>query len=192
MLTPAQQKVRQELEELQAIGRSLQNNDQVSSTIKRPRKKWILVGLLLFIFAISILAISYHNNAKHEDIESYLTRAKSYDEQSKQLLRRCIDGAVTEQFMLQAKSKQKELVRESKQLAAPPNFKDHHQDFIQLMEQRLTILQTLPKKNLIPLDVQQELMKDSLVKAFKRENITYILEEDGTIQYWIKSKFYQY
>jgi hypothetical protein len=60
------------------------------------------------------------------------------------------------------------------------------------MEQRLMILNSFPKKNLIALDVQQELVMDSLVKAFKREHIKYALQGDGTIQYWIKSKSFLY
>lgn len=45
-------------------------------------------------------------------------------------------------------------------------------------------------KYLIELSVKQELAVESLTKGFEKEKIKYLLRENGTIQYWIKSKSY--
>lgn len=192
MLTPAQQKIRQELEEFQVRGLTLPNHVNEAPSKQLSKKNWTSIGLLFFLFACSFLATAIYKHQGHENIETYLARIQAYDEQSDQLLKHSIGVPASDQSVLQALSTQKDLLTKTKEIEAPPSFKDHQQDFITLMEQRLTILHSLPKKKVIALDVQQELVKDSLVKAFQKEKIKYILQEDGTIQYWLNSKSYQY
>jgi hypothetical protein len=192
MLTPAQQKIRQELKEFQVRGLTLPNHVKEAPSKQRSKKNWTSVGLLFLLVACSFLATAIYKQQGHENIETYLARILAYDEQSDQLLKHSIGVPPSDPSVLQALSTQKGLLRKTKEIEAPPSFKDHKQDFINLIEQRLMILDSLPQKKVIALDVEQELVKDSLVKAFQKEKIKYIWQEDGTIQYWLNSRSFQY
>jgi hypothetical protein len=198
MLTSAQQKVKQELDELHANGLFHHNLGTVPPRNKYSMKKWLysIIGIILlcsfFLFTFS--------TSNHVEIVSYLMKEQSYNEQSAKLL---IDILEKNNLNLQqAKTTQALLLSQEVDVKAPSSFKDHHLDLTDVLEQRLAILTYLATvkridpvrlhKYLIELDVKQELANDSLLKAFDRENITYVLQEDGTVQYWVKSKSYQY
>src|SRR2546423_1407682 len=78
------------------------------------------------------------------------------------------------------------------------SFKEHQQDFINVMQQRFVIFSVTKKKEVQlnsyvnELNVIQELAIDSLISAFDREKIKYIESDNGSLQYWINSKSYQY
>ncbi|ETI69654.1 hypothetical protein [Neobacillus vireti] len=195
MLTAAQQKVKQELEELHAKGHFHKEVECSSPASKPSKKKWILslIGVLLFC-SFMIIHFSFSN---HEEIVSYLTIEQNYSEQSVQLLNDILEKRNLDQ---EAQEVQTKFLSKEMEVKAPASFKNHHQDMIAAMEQRLTIVSYLAGKNidpvrlnkyLIELDVKQELAADSLLKAFDREKIEYVVKDDGTVQYWINSKSYQ-
>jgi hypothetical protein len=196
MLTAAQKKVKQELEELYANSLFQKEEERISPDNKRPMKKWIfsLFGVLLFC-SFMIIHFSFSN---HEEIVSYLTIEQNYSEQSAQLLNDILEKRNLD--LQVAKEAQAKFLSKEMDVKAPASFKNHHQDIIAVMEKRLTILSYLAGKNfdpvrlnkyLIELDVKQELAADSLLKAFEREKIEYVVKDDGTVQYWINTKSYQ-
>jgi hypothetical protein len=123
MLTPAQQKIRQELEELQVRSLSLKNKNNISPIETRPRKKRVYVSLLLFILACSFLATAFYTEQRHDNIESYLTRVQAYDQQSDKLLQNFIVDSASEYTMLEAKLKQKKLLQKTNALKPQPTLK---------------------------------------------------------------------
>ncbi|WHY85461.1 hypothetical protein QNH39_23065 [Neobacillus novalis] len=196
MLTAAQQKVKQELEELHANGHFQKEVKFNSPANKRSKKKriFLLIGVLLFCLFIII----YFSSSNHEEIVSYLAIEQNYTEQSAQLMNDVIEKRNLD--LQEAKETQTKFLSNEIAVKAPASFKNHHQDMIAAMEQRLTILSYLAGKNidpvrlnkyLIELDVKQELAADSLLTAFEREKIEYVVQDDGTVQYWINSTSYQ-
>jgi hypothetical protein len=196
MLTAAQKKVKQELEELHANSLFQKEEERISPDNKRSMKKWIfsLIGVLLFC-SFMIIHFSFSN---HEEIVSYLTMEQNYSEQSAQLLNDILEKRNLD--LQVAKEAQAKFLSKEMDVKAPASFKNHHQDMIAAMEQQLTILSYLAGRNidpvrlnkyLIELDVKQELAADSLLKAFEREKIEYVVKDDGTVQYWINTKSYQ-
>ncbi|MFF2448955.1 hypothetical protein ACFVSW_17880 [Neobacillus sp. NPDC058068] len=196
MLTPAQQKVKQELEELHANGLFNKEVECNPPASKRSMNKWIfsLIGVFL-LSSFIILNLSFSN---HEEIVSYLTIEQNYSKQSGQLLNDILEKRNLD--LQEAKEAQAKFLSKERAVKAPASLKNHHQDMIAVMEQRLAILSYLVANNIDPvrlnkylmeLNVKQELAADSLLKAFEQEKIDYVVQEDGTVQYWINSKSYQ-
>ncbi|MCH6269453.1 hypothetical protein [Neobacillus citreus] len=204
MLTPAQQKVKQELEELRANG---SYRDQLMSENPIPaktntHKNWIFaaLGIILLILFSSMLTMNLAG-PKNEKIISYLKKEQRYNRESSKILGDIRENRI---FSLQeAKTKQAELFAKVKELAVPAGFYEYNQDLLGVFEQRIIILTYLTENNpkdpfllqkfFIELDVKQELAKDSLLKAFDSEKIKYRIQEDGPIEYWVngKSNFYE-
>lgn len=64
MLTPAQQRIKQELEKLKAKGRLPRNEEHIASLTKNTRNRWIYTAFVIFfvIVAFSFLLIGiYHS-----------------------------------------------------------------------------------------------------------------------------------
>jgi hypothetical protein len=192
MLTPAQQKIRQELEELQVKGRSLSEKVPETPTKHRAKIKWsyYLLGLLLLCAACALLYKEYVV-PKRESVFTFLTKIQSYEEQSKQLVKGVADGQAPSG---QVRKKQQDLLKNVIHLGAPSSFYEYKKDMISVMEQRLVILSntSVSQKSLTELSVREELALDSLRTAFDREQIKYLQKDDGSLQYWIHSKSYLY
>lgn len=192
MLTPAQQKIRQELEKLQAKGRSLSEKVPETPTKNHPKIKWTyyLLALFLLIAACLLLYMEYIA-PKHESVFTFLTKIQSYEGQSKQLIKGVADGQAPSG---QVRKKQQDLLNNVIHLDAPSSFYEYKKDLISVMEQRLVILSssTVSQKSLTELSVKEELALDSLRTAFDLEQIKYLQKDDGSLQYWIHSKSYLY
>lgn len=192
MLTPARQKIRQELEELQVKGRSFSEKVPETPTKHRAKINWsyYLLGLLLLCAASALLYKEYVV-PKRESVFTFLTKIQSYEEQSKQLVKGVANGQVPSG---QVRKKQQELLKNVIHLDAPTSFYEYKKDMISVMEQRLVILSNMSvsQKSLTELSVREELALDSLRTAFDREQIKYLQKDDGSIQYWIHSKSYLY
>ncbi len=201
MLTPAQQKVKQELEELQANALFHQDNETVTPVQPSSKKKWIYITMgssaLILLFSLAIIGIWTTNQTK---VVPYLASEQQYKRQSEKLLNDCLENNTTD--LNQAKREQAELLKKVKDLRAPSSLKNHQQDFLAVMEKQQEILTYLAttksrssitlNKKLIDLHVKQELAVDSLLQSFDREKMKYILHEDGSVHYWVNSKAYQY
>jgi hypothetical protein len=192
MLTPAQQKIRQELEELQVKGRSFSEKVPETPTKRRAKINWsyYLLGLLLLCAASALLYKEYVV-PKRESVFTFLTKIQSYEEQSKQLVKGVANGQVPSG---QVRKKQQDLLKNVIHLGTPSSFYEYKKDMISVMEQRLVILSntSVSQKSLTELSVREELALDSLRTAFDREQIKYLQKDDGSIQYWIHSKSYLY
>lgn len=198
MLTTAQQKVKKELEELHANGLFHHEAETVSPINKHSMKKWIYSIIGVFLICSFFMINFWISNQK--EIVSYLSIEQNFTEQSAKLLNDVLEK--NNLNLQQAKATQAKILSQEMDVKAPPRFKDHHLDLIDVMEQRLVIVTYLSSaksidsvrlnKYIIDLDVKRELAADSLLKAFDRETIKYVLQEDGTVQYWIKSKSYHY
>lgn len=196
MLTPAQQKVKQELEELHANGLFNKEVECNSPASKRSMKKLIFsLTAFLLLCSFIILNLSFSN---HEEIVSYFKIEQNYSRESGQLLNDILEKRNLD--LQEAKAAQAKFLSKERAIKTPASFKNHHQDMIAVMEHRLTIISYLAGKNIDPvrlnkylmeLDVKQELAADSLLKAFEQEKIDYVVQDDGTVQYWINSKSYQ-
>ncbi|WP_423799701.1 hypothetical protein [Neobacillus sp. SAB-20_R2A] len=203
VLTPAQQKVKQELEELKANG---SYRDQLISENPIPaktnsHKNWIFaaLGIILLILFSSLLTMNLAG-LKNEKIVSFLKKEQRYHRESSTLLEDCLENRAPN---LQAdKAKQNDLVTMLKDLPVPSGFRDYKQELLSVYEQRLFIITYLAEtktidhgllqKFLIELDVKQELAKDSLLKAFDSQKIKYHVQENKAIEYWINGKSYLY
>jgi type IV secretory pathway TrbF-like protein len=144
MLTTAQQKVKQELEELQINALVYHNEKTIIPRKSHSLKKWMfmIISILVLNVACSLLIKGYWTQEQAQ-LVSYLTTVDVYNEQNMMT-----------------------------------NLEDPKHS-----EQQLN-------KYLIELSVKQELAVESLTKGFEKEKIKYLLRENGTIQYWIKSKSY--
>jgi Arm DNA-binding domain len=214
MLTPAQKKVRQELEELQINGRLHQHENNLPQPIEHSQTnttsnfRYIVITVILvscLIVVISLLNSKMTEN--HQDILNYLSKAQALNNQSERMMDDHIDNIHME-FSRKAHSeleaiklKQAELLLQAMDLKAPASFKDHQDDFIKEMDQRLTIFTLLEanpanrtqlNKYLIELRIKQELQRESLLLALERANIKHAQEADGTIKYWINDDTFQY
>ncbi|GHH97429.1 hypothetical protein [Neobacillus kokaensis] len=202
MLTPSQQKVKQELDELKAIGSYNHGSDMNFPRTELPASKnrvYFSIGLVLFLVVISIAAL-YFSTPSQTKISSYLTKEQQYNRKSLKLFN---DFAEKTSGDLESDVlKQASLVKKADDLSAPSGFEKHKLDFIDVMQHRLDILTYLSenkqadtlllKKLLIELDVKQELAQDSLLKAFDREEIQYEEHVDGAFRYWIGKKSFRY
>jgi len=199
MLTTAQQKVKQELEELQ-LKAFIHQNDKTASPSKRhtSKKRIIFItGFILLIVTCSLL-LKYFWTQKELGITSYLAKVNDYNQQSETILNNFLTDTLGN--LAQSKAKQENLLVKVKNLKTPTNFQEHQQDLIALIQHRLDMMKYLegPKhsdqiqlnQSLIELRVKQELAADSLIKGFEREKIKYLWKENGTIQYWINNQSY--
>lgn len=203
VLTPAQQKVKQELEELKANG---SYRDQLISENPIPaktnsHKNWIFaaLGIILLILFSSLLTMNLAD-LKNEKIVSFLKKEQRYHRESSTLLEDCLNNR--EPNLQEAKAKQNDLVTMLKDLPVPSGFREYKQELLSVYEQRLFIITYLAEtktidhgllqKFLIELDVKQELAKDSLLKAFDSQKIKYRVQENGAIEYWLNGKSYLY
>ena len=196
MLTPAQQKIRQELEELQVKGLLLQKQETAPRSGKRHRKSWLLylIGILLISIIFTVYNIK-STKQQHEMILDYLIKVQAYNEKSIDLLTGFIDGSGTQADLNKKVMEQNQLLQDTIKVAAPEPFLEHHQDFIGVMKQRQIILTSYAhtkKADSLELNVQQELAKDSMSRALAKEKVKYRVNDDGTIHFWIHSKSYQY
>jgi len=99
MLTPAQKKVRQEMEELQINGRLHRLESSVSPPVLHTKPNTMvrrrLSGILLITLITSVMIIVIYKSYTKESTEqviSYLTKIQSFDAQSKQMLEQEIRG----------------------------------------------------------------------------------------------------
>jgi len=202
MLTSAQQKVKQELEELQANAIFHHEPETLPPTQKHPRKKWfyVTIGFFTFIIIISSIFMIKLLTHSHENTISYLAIEHKYYRQSEKLLNECVEDNTAD---IEKKNEDHAaLLKKVNALETPSSLKGHRQDLLDVIEQRQDILIFLAaannsnsltlNKKLIELNIKQELAFDSLVKAFEREKIKYILNEDGTIQYRVNGNVYEY
>lgn len=201
MLTTAQQKVKQELEELQANALFHHEPEPASSSQQRSMKKrtYITIGIFVLMIIITFLLIEFLTPT-HENTISYLAIEQQYNRQSEKLLSDCMELNTAE--FENAKSDQTALLKKVTALEAPSSLQDHKHDLLDVMKQRQDIITYLASsknsnsltlnKKLIELNIKQELALDSLRKAFDREKIKYIMHENGTFQYWVNGEVYQY
>lgn len=197
MLTPAQQKVKQELEELQVNGLLLSDRNHEPLSKKKPTsyRYFYIMTILFLISAGSVYYIKTVNN-QHAGVKVYLTKVQAYNQLSEKLLEAVMKNqkAAPEQIR-KAAATQNQLVQKTEALDAPASFKEHKQDLIEVIKQRESVLLSLAaskQASLLELNVKQELAKESFEKALEKENITYQLQEDGTVVYWVHTKSYQY
>ena len=199
MLTPAQQKVKQELEELQ-VKATIQRRDEEPAPNKRPKKTWfyILGGICTVI--ISSFLLQDFSTANQEKIASYLKVEQAYNKRSTNLFIKITEKDTTK--LQQAVVKQAELLQIVNELKAPANLSLHKQDLLKVMQQRLDLLTYLAEeenrneiqvnKKFLELKVSRGIAIENLTSALDKAEIKYTQEEDGMIQYWVDSKVYQY
>lgn len=206
MLTAAQQKVKQELEELKANGQYHRPADEIIPPTKTPTLKkhvfsMIGIGFILLSFAIFV---SRGSSMNQEMFNEFLMKEQEYNQASIQLAA-TVDAVAVHldtSNLQQVTKKHTELLMKVKEMPVPPELKAHKKDFIRVVDQRESILssligtkkvdQTQMNKFLLELDIKQELAMESLVKAFDQEEIEYLVNDDGTIQYWINNESYQF
>lgn len=202
MLTPAQQKVKQELEELKASG-LLHHEDEetVPPALRHPMKKWAytvsILVLLIIMYAGYMIGFSV---PKQERISSFLAKEQEYNQQSAALLDDFLNKHPLN--LEEAIGRQERLIGKVEDLPAPAGFKVHKQDLIRVFQQRHAIFTYLAhsktadpmrlNKLLMELDVKEELVKDSLLNAFQHENIKHGIKGDGSVQYWINGEVYTF
>ncbi|WP_462410939.1 hypothetical protein [Neobacillus sp. Marseille-QA0830] len=201
MLTQAQQKVKQELEELKVNGILHDETVTVSPVFVQPISKWpfILIGLLAIGFILCYFAVNMAVPST-QSIQNYLSKELELNQKSASLLAD-VTSKITSDPQ-QAINAQQKLWDKANDLSAPAGFKEHHQDFLVMMEHRYTILSHLAvsspldhhslNRYQIELEVKQELALDSLIRAFDKQDIEYQIREDGSIQYWINQKPFEY
>jgi hypothetical protein len=199
MLTPAQQKVKQELEELQ-LKAPLKPKDEEPSPLKIHRRRWFYMMGGIFAVIISIFILQDLFSTSHEEIVSYLKVEQSYNNQSSNLLNGIIEQDSAS--LQQAVEKQAVLVQKVKKLKAPAVLRIHKQYLLDVMQHRLDLITYLAEttnrdtfqvnKAVLKLKISQGLAAERLTNAFDRENIKYIEQQDGTIEYWVDTKAYQY
>jgi hypothetical protein len=201
MLTPAQQRVKQELDELKAFGQFHREDENIASSKKHSSNKWfyIIFGIILFTIAFSFLLVGILNPSQGK-VLSYLEEECKYNKESAKLLKDDLDETTANR--LDSRTEQANLLKKMKALIVPPGFDEHNRDLIAVMEQRLAISAYLRKtkstniaqldKYLLELNVRQELALDSLTKAFANEKIKYTSLDDGSLKYWVNGKSYRY
>ena len=199
MLTPAQQKVKQELEELQAAGR-FYHAEETGSFTPHPSsmKKWVILAAGFLLTLVMAVLYSFHPN--QSDLAAYLSKEQLLYRQSEQLLNQALSGQTAD--YREAKADQIHLWKKLSALDPPSRLQAHKLDLLHVMEQQQEILTYLEfskvtntatlNHKIIELQVKQELAMESLRSALEREKIKYELIEDGRVQFWVQSKVYTY
>lgn len=199
MLTPAQQKVKQELEELQLKALVYQN--EKGNPDKRPSsKKWIYILVAICATTCSFILLLDFSTDTQEEIASYLQIEQEYAKQSAELFNEITkkdSDTLQESGIMQTKIQKK-----VHSLEAPAILTEHKSDLLDVIQQRRDIISYLTEtknnnsiqlnKKLIELSIKEEMAADSLLSAFDREKIHYDTQEDGTVQYWVNSVAYHY
>ncbi|MEH7094825.1 hypothetical protein [Neobacillus vireti] len=199
MLTPAQQKMKQELEELQAAGR-FYHVEETRSLTPQPSsmKKWIILAAVFLLGLLMAVLYLFHSN--QSNLAAYLTKEQLLYRQSEQLLNQTLSGGTVD--YRDVKAEQIHLWKKLSALDPPSRLQAHKLDLLHVMEQQqeiLTYLQLSKDTNtaalnhkIIELQIKQGLAMESLRSALEREKINYELLEDGTVHYWVDSKVYTY
>ena len=198
MLTPAQQKVKQELEELQ-VKAIIQCRDEATPN-KRPKKPWYYILSGICIVIISSFLLLDLSTANQEEVASYLKVEQSYNKRSTNLFINITEKDPTR--LQQAVDKQAELLQKVNDLKAPASLGVHKQDLLKVMQQRLDLLTYLAEeenrdeiqvnKKFLELKVTRGIAIENLITALEKAEIKYTQGDDGLIQYWVDSKVYQY
>ncbi|MGG1396560.1 hypothetical protein ABE288_01465 [Bacillus salipaludis] len=204
MLTPAQQKIRQELEELQIKGllqtEQKNNHPEIVQQSNREKRGFRITGTVLFIFVLLIFSLALYNKKSIENKEafiSYLAKAQDLNEKGDRVLANIqSEPNPSRDKIIQALSLQRKLHEKAKDLKPPANFSELKSDFLAVNEERLNILTDMLKRGMKPslnqLYVKQELEKDRLIRAFQKTSIKHKEYKDGTIRYWYKKHSYVY
>ncbi|ULT56465.1 hypothetical protein L1999_26055 [Neobacillus drentensis] len=199
MLTPAQQKMKQELEELQAAGR-FYHAEETGSLTPHPSsmKKWVILAAGFLLILLMAVLYSFHPN--QSDLAAYLTKEQLLYRQSEQLLNQTLSGQTVN--YREAKAEQIHVWKKLSALDPPSRLQAHKLDLLHVMEQQQEILTYLEffkvtntaalNHKIIELQVKQELAMESLRSALEREKIKYERLEDGTVQFWVNEKVYTY
>lgn len=205
MLTTAQQKVKQELEELKANGCYHRHNEEI--VVISPKTNFLLifmvVGVGLLFLILAIFATTYRA-PNQKELNEYIIKEQEYNQESREFLGDAYDGAnqIDIGRLELANAKHAELLLNVKKMPVPAGLKAHKQDFLKVIEQREAILDMFTEgktvdhsqlnKLLLELDIKQELAMESLLREFDREKVKYKLNEDGSVQYWINRESYQF
>ncbi|WP_042462551.1 hypothetical protein [Neobacillus dielmonensis] len=201
MLTEAQQKVKQELEELKLKSLFQENTEVFLPVSVQPKTRWpvYLITFLVLSFIFCYMTVSL-SKPSQQNIRSYLSKELDYNRKSNRLLADVLEAHTLEPQ--QAKSEQLQLLEKTKSLSVPSGFQDHGEDFLSLLEHRSMILANLAESNsidsntlnryLMELEVKQELALDSLMKALDKQGIPYNSNRDGSIQYQIEQKSFEF
>jgi hypothetical protein len=197
MLTPAQQKIRQELEELQVKGLLLSKQEPPPPHNPERRKGWPIYLIILLLLTIICSVYYIKSNKQHHEkmMIDYIVKVQKYNAKSTDLLKELERGFDTARDLNEAVKEQNQLLQNTINLTPPDPFHEHHRYFIEVMRQRKITLSsfTPDSKTLFPeWDETQLLAKDSFLIALKKEKVKYRILEDGTIRFWIQSKSYQY
>ncbi|WP_045518271.1 hypothetical protein [Neobacillus niacini] len=147
MLTPAQKKIRQNLEELRVNGLLLHDKKKAELPIKNNKRNYPLFSIFLLVTICSLLAIAVYCkqfDQSQESIINYLTHTQALSTESEKLLNDCLEQQarlkITE--IEELSLKQEELMRKALDYAVPAGFSEHNHDFINLMEQRSSMINT--------------------------------------------------
>ncbi|MCM3763524.1 hypothetical protein [Neobacillus niacini] len=205
MLTTAQQKVKQELEELKANGCYHRHDEEIIVVPPKTNFSVIFtvvgVGLLFLILAIIVIIYRAPNQ---KELNEYIIKEQEYNQESMKLMVGAYDGAdqIDIGRLKLANANHADLVLNVKKMPVPTGLKAHKQDFLRVMEQRAAILTMITEskavnyiqlnKLLLELDIKQEMAKESLLREFDREKVKYKLNEDGSVQYWINRESHQF
>lgn len=196
MLTPAQQKIRRELEELHLKG-LLRGKDEQLVHKRRTKLAWLFISLTALLLVSPLLA-RFYKTSESVRIHQYLLEVHQLEQESSVLFgeeavsNNRLDGLSPNTASFADLKKLQSLVDKSKKLKVPRGLEDHKQDMTAVMEQRITAMKSPTKRNLVTLDVKIGLARDSLAKALKEEKVRYKVLDDDTIQFWIDNKVYQY
>ncbi|WP_342433040.1 hypothetical protein [Neobacillus sp. FSL H8-0543] len=206
MLTPAQKKVRQEMEELQINGQLRHSVAKVPPVMRhtepKKRVKRGFFGPLLILSLIILVIYQFYTKESTEKAISYLSELQTINGQSDQMFNQDPRKINLNTLAIQqAIESHEDLLLKVKDLQTPSNFKNHKRDFINMLEQRGIILSYLAtastdtstlNKYLLELKIKQELQRDSLALALENAKIEYEQVRDGTISYWFNDKAFQY
>jgi hypothetical protein len=201
MLTTAQQKVKQELEELQINALAHHKKVIVIPSKKPALKRWFftIIIVLLLIAACSLLLQGYWTQKQSQGIISYLTKVDNYNEQSEKIVNDYLTGDIGN--LEKGIAMQADLLSKVSDLETSTSFYSYQHDLMALLQGRLDMMTNYEdpqhsdnlqlNKVLIELSVKQALAADSLTKGFEREKIKYLVRDDSTVQFWINAKSYQ-
>lgn len=182
---------------------------QPAFKIRQPRPRWSysLIAIVLILVVLSGMPKQFYDNFivyKHDKMIAYLKEQQAYTEQSAAILNTYLmqssaPASLNLNSLQESKKILSDLILEANNMKAPSAFKEHKNSVIGIMEKRLfivTYLEVLASSSqnyneLTPhineLITRQQLERNQLAGIFEEENIPYILEDDGTIQYEYKT-----
>lgn len=201
MLTPAQQKVKQELEELHTNALICPDATAVTPRQQFPIRKRILllIGIILLLIISSLIFVRLLT-PNSEKIVTYLAKEQQYTKRSERLLNDCMENRTAS--VSQKSREQAKLLNQLSKLTAPSSMKNHKLDMLDVLKKQQEILTYLSSKKdlnvitlnkkVIELNIKKELAAESLLLSLEQEKIRYVLEVDGSVQYWVNGKSYHY